>query len=107
MRNTKILLILAIIISNCVGCASIGSYSLSKNGNFKFTNKRIEAEKTEYFLGTRVSSEFISGPVIKDKYPSEIALKMLFILDFPLTITTDAVLLPFIGIKNIGKADPQ
>lgn len=96
-------LLTTVVLLNCLGCVSIASYTFSKNGNFKYTSEQIEARKTEYYLGTRISYEGITAPFASKSYVDELGYRILFVLDYPLTIVADTLFVPFIAIKNIGK----
>lgn len=51
-----------------------------------------------------MSCEMITSPHSDPSYTKEILVKLLFVLDLPLTVVTDTVFSPFILVKNIVKS---
>lgn len=102
MTSIRLLTTFIMLIA-CTGCASVGAYTFTKNGCTTNCSKTTMEEKTEYFLGTRLSYGEITSPHANPSYTYEIAVKTLCILDFPLTVVADVVMSPFIGVKNFSK----
>lgn len=79
------------------GCMSLAAYTLSDNGCFKSCPPK---SKTKYYLGTQMSGGMITTPIIGGNTGRDITLKSLMIIDFPFTVMTDTLFVPFIAIKN-------